>query len=396
MLAKLKSHGINSVIFAIFILAQSCVTKTAGTTESEWSNLDRAGAISCSAWPLKDNELDIASMTATASGGGGFVATVRMRNGSELPVLAETKGSDQIDADQLRSFPIGRGAYVVAMADHGNEPVAFVVQNKNERAWLEIRAIRDNRLVSRMAAPLPEEVTSGRIAPAKKGWWLQLNHSETSASFVAITPDKGSNWNFVISQFQAQTKQSQLVSSTAGSDALVLELPKGVDNDKSTFVLTRLDPSGKSSEAGKVQLATKGGIESWTAALVGTKIVFAVVRGDSMIGQSSLIVSAVGSQNIAQSWKNEFPMTDVHLGEPVLLANNSKGIIGLMRWIDGESSLLRVKVDGNGAEQLTEVGVFAKGSVLAAGYLNNKDRGLSAFRYRDKELWKYKICRVSL
>jgi hypothetical protein len=396
MLAQSKKAKQWSIISLAMVLSSACVTNKATKNESEWKNLELAGAISCSAWPLKENELDIASMTATASGGGGFVATVRLRNGSQIPVLAETMGSDKIDAGDLKSFPIGRDAYVVAIADYGNEPVAFVVQNKNERAWLEVRAIRDNRLVSRMATPLSEEVTTGKIVSAQKGWWLQLNHSEKSASFVSVLPAKANNWVYSISQYQTQTVQPILVGSTTSKEALILELPKGVDNDKSSFKITKVDPTGAFSETGKVALVTKGGIESWTAAMVGNKIIFAVVRGDSMVGQSSLIVNAVDAKSGAPSWKKDFPMTDVHLGEPVLLTNNSRGMVALMRWIDGESTISRIKVESDGAQLLTEAGVFAKGSVLAAGYLNNKDRGLSAFRYREKELWKYKICRVSL
>ena len=89
-------------------------------------------------------------------------------------------------------------------------------------------------------------------------------------------------------------------------------------------------------------------------------------------------------------------MFDTHLGEPVWLSNGSRAILGLIRWVDGESSLSRIKVDKEGAELLTDVGVFAKGSVLVAGYLKANENGLGAFRYRENDMWKYKICRLSL
>ena len=397
MLRKTKKMNFFHIIFAALMLLTGCITENSKKVESEWKDLDRVGAIQCSVWPLKQSEIDIANMIASGAGEGGFVATMRLRNGSMLPVMAETRGRDKINSDDLKSFPIGRDAYVVAMSEWGHEPIAFVVQNKNDRAWLEIRAIRDNRLVSRMAAPLSDEVNSGRLLANKTGWWLQLNHSDSQSSFVHVTPDRSQNWKFVIAAFQSSSKLAHLTASESDADAIVAELPRGTDSDQSQFVMTRVDHAGKFTDFGKMTLPTKGGIESWSASRLGNKLIISVVRGDSMIGQASLLVAATSNHGGgALAWKKEFPMFDTHLGEPVWLSNGSRAILGLIRWVDGESSLSRIKVDKEGAELLTDVGVFAKGSVLVAGYLKANENGLGAFRYRENDMWKYKICRLSL
>jgi hypothetical protein len=373
-----------------------CTTTKTKPIDSEWSELERVDALSCSTWPVKESEIDIVKMSGTSAGNGGFVATMRLRNGSQLPVYVDSK--NELNPDQFRSFPVGRDAQVVAISEYNNEPVAFVIQNKNDRAWLEIRGIRDNRMVSRMATPLQQEVNSGSLVIASKGWWLQLFHSETDSSYVFVSPDKGPNWNFMQSTYQSHTRFATIVSSAVGKSAYVVEQGKVLDEKSSQFSVVQIDPLGKFTEQGKITLATKSGLESWSASAVGSRIVLAIVRGDSMIGQASLIVAAVSVSNGAPTiaWKKEIPFPDVHLGEPVWLSNGNKAFLGLMKWIDAEGSLTRINVNASGAEALSDVGVFPKGTVLAAGYLNDRDKGMGAFRFRDNELWKYKLCKLSL
>ena len=81
------------------ILVFSCTTTETKQTESNWGELGKAGPISCNPWPLKENELDVSQMVASAEAGGGFIATLRMRSGSQLPVFAEGKNSAEIDID---------------------------------------------------------------------------------------------------------------------------------------------------------------------------------------------------------------------------------------------------------------------------------------------------------
>jgi hypothetical protein len=376
----------------------SCATPGSKHEQSQWAELERAGEIACGVWPVQESELDVASISGTSGGKGGFVATMRLRNGSQLPVYAETNGNETVGMKQLQPFPVGRDAHVIAVSVWKKEPVAFVIQNKNDRAWLEIRAIRDNRMLSRMATPFSEEALSGKIISADKGWWLQVNHSETVSSFVYISPENAANWKFVASSFQSSSRFSTITGSGSKPYAYAIERAKGNDANKSQFVVTKLEASGKFAEVGTFPIETKGGVETWSAVSLGERILFAVVRGDSMIGQGVLTIVAAEPKDgeVSEAWHKDFPFPDVHLGDPAWLTNGTTAMIGLMRWIDADGSLSRIKIDRNGAELLRDAGVFPKGTVLVTGFLDEKDKGLGAFRYRDNELWKYKLCKISL
>jgi hypothetical protein len=170
------------------------------------------------------------------------------------------------------------------------------------------------------------------------------------------------------------------------------------DENTSQFKVTRLETAGRFKNLGQVSLPSKGGTESWSATAVGNRLLLAFVHGDSMIGQASLTVTAlsVNEPELVAAWSKEFPLADVHLGEPVWITNGGKALVGLIKWIDGEGTLSRVKADAFGAEALPDIGVFEKGTVLVSGYLGAKERGLGAFRYRVNDLWKYKLCKLSL
>ena len=385
------------VFWVVISALLSCTTPQQKREVSQWVELDRAAAISCSPWPIQESELDVASVSATSAGKGGFVATMRLRNGSQLPVFAETNGSVVVSKGSRKPFPIGRNAHVIAVSYWKKEPVAFVIQNKNERAWLEIRAIRDNRMISRMATPFSDEAASGSLILAENGWWLQVNHNDMLSSFVYVNPENGVNWKFMPSAFQSSSRFTTLVGNAKNSSSFVVEHTKNGDENQSQFAITRLDETGKFSEAGKLSVATKGGLESWSSSMIGQAIILALVRGDSLIGQGVLNVIAanISETGVSESWRKEFPYPDVHLGEPTWLSNGSGAFLGIMRWIDAEATMSRIKVDSSGAVLIGDSGVFSKGTVLAAGYLNDSGKGLGAFRFREKELWKYNLCEIS-
>ncbi len=366
--------------------------------ESGWAHLDGVDGIKCSPWPLRQTELDVTYMTADATQSGGFVAGVRLRNGSRTPVFAETGGRLDLSVDNLTPLPIGRDAYVLAPFTFEKESLAFVVQNKNERSWLEVRSIKDNRLVARMATPLSKEADTGRLVTSSSGWWLQINHDDREASYVFVAVKDKAQWVFNVSEFQTHSRYAALIGHQLDEQAFAVENSGKGDDSNSNFTITRLETAGKFSVASKVTIPTKGGLESWSPVSVGKKIVFASVRGDSMVGQGVLTVSAfdmsAGGANL--SWRKEFPFSDVHLGEPVWLSNGHRAFIALMKWVDSETVLTRIKVDSNSAEMVPDIGVFARGTILASGYFGPENSGLGAFRFREKDLWKYKLCKLSL
>lgn len=381
------------------VLSLSCsTTEPKAPLESEWDHLGNVIEADCRLWPIREKELDVSSMPSNATETGGFVADVRMRNGSHLPVFANTKGSIELEPEDLTAIPIGRDAQVVAPFNWKNQPLVFVVQNKNERAWLEIRSVADNHLVSGMATSLPEEATSGRVIRVASGWWLQINHGEIDSSYVYVVPAEGSTWAFSASSFQSHSRSALMVANEGQPSAFVIENAGSVNGATSSFLVTKLEPNGQSGSLGKVQVPTKGGLESWSATQIGKKMIIAAVRGDSMVGQGVLAISAfeVGPSNLQLSWSKEFKYDDVHLGDPVWLTNGATGFLTLMKWIDSEGTLSRFKVNDSTAEQLPDLGVFARGSVLVSGYMGPKSHGLGAFRYREKDLWKYKLCKLYL
>jgi hypothetical protein len=337
-------------------------------------------------------------MAPNATQTGGFVAGLRLRNGSRMPVFANTEGSVDLNADDLTPLPIGYDAFVLAPIEVGRDPLAFVIQNKKDRAWLEVRSVKDNQLVGRMATSLPMEADTGRVVSVGNGWWLQISHSDEEASYVFASVGSDAKWQFNISSFQTRSRYASLVGNQSGTSAYVIEnLRSSKDANLSNFSITSLESSGSFKSAGKFSLPTKGGMESWSTTMLEKRLMIATVRGDSMVGQGVLIVASLEPSSSAAKiiWLKEFPFADVHLGEPVWLSNGNRGFLTLMQWVDSEGVLSRIKVDGTDATQLPDVGVFERGAILASGYLGPQD-GIGAFRYREKDLWKYKLCKLSL
>lgn len=394
-----KNHKKSLISVLALALIVSCTTDgSKDPLESEWSHLAAVSPLKCKAWPLRESELDVSYMAADATQTGGFVAGIRLRNGSRMPVFAKTEGSVNLSADDLTPLPIGYDAFVVAPIDVGSEALALIIQNKKDRAWLEVRSVKDNQLVGRMATSLPMEAETGRVVAVGNGWWLQINHSDEEASYVFASLGADAKWQFTISSFQSRTRYASLVGNQSGTSAYVIENARSSkDANVSNFSIITLETSGSFKAAGKFSLPTKGGLESWSTTMLDKRLMIASVRGDSMVGQGVLLVASLdpASSPAQIIWQKEFPFADVHVGEPVWLSNGNQGFVTLMQWVNSEGVLSRVKVDGAGATQLPDVGVFERGAILASGYLGPKE-GVGAFRYREKDLWKYKLCKLSL
>ena len=82
-------------ILAVFSFI-SCTTPETKRAESQWIDLDHVGSISCSAWPIKESELDISQMIPSNGSEGGFIATMRMRNEIVMPLDGSTVNGAQL------------------------------------------------------------------------------------------------------------------------------------------------------------------------------------------------------------------------------------------------------------------------------------------------------------
>ena len=82
------------------------------------------------------------------------------------------------------------------------------------------------------------------------------------------------------------------------------------------------------------------------------------------------------------------------LGRELVADEAAHPIIGRDREINELLAIL-LKYFKPNAVLIGDAGVFPRGAVLAAGYLNDSDKGLGAFRFREKDLWKYKLCKIS-
>jgi hypothetical protein len=381
----------------IGLLGACATSKSRPKLESGWAHLEGVADPECSSWPLLDSQLDVTEMPVDVTASGGFAATVRYRNGSRAVVFAETRGSPKLDVDDMIPLPVGRDAFVLAPFNFKQQPLAFVIQNKNERAWLEVRSVKDNKLVTRMATPLQKEAESGRLVTSSSGWWLQVNHDDREASYVFVSAKENSDWEFKVMAFKTFSPYAALVGNQFQENVFVVENTSKNTEVYGQFQITLLNSKNQPHKAGKVKISTKGGLESWSVGSLGRKIIFVVVRGDSMVGQGVLTVTGVDAsvETLTSNWSKEFPLNDVHLGEPVLLSNGRSVFVGLMKWVDAESVLARLKVDNDGAEMLSDLGVFQRGTILAAGYLNAENSGVGAFRFRKKDLWEYKLCKLS-
>lgn len=371
-----------------------CVTGGGRKTKSGWSVLQKAENARCAAWPKRSQDLQTNELNVIAGSKKGLIANGLKRDASPQHVYAPFNDDPQIDQEDLLTLNVGRAGIVIGGATFGGRPAAVVVQNVAEnKAVLEVRTVTDN--VIKFKGDLATvNVIEGAVRPSKGGLWIAFK-SEDNEYRVA---------------FLDQRKPT----------APVLKAVPGIKlNDRPEIVASPLRPGAvvawKAGETGRpfkaeqvsedvgqgnavsLDIDVKDPVESWAAVHHAGSYFFAVVEGDSLVGQAALKISQVNWSDGSATVKSlkAVEIRDTHVSDPVFLVS-SKGLeVLLLNWVDEESTIARYMVAGGMVGKPSYSGIFPKGTRVAHAF-TGQDAGerYVITRHKDDNQWSFNICEL--
>ena len=285
------------------------------------------------------------------------------------------------------------------MDDHlpaavGSLKVFFVVHNRAAQTALEVRSLADNRVLAKAPFVLSDDVTEASLTVDENIFWLTLHVSETDASYVKVTYNKGT-WSFLKARFQTDSRGAQLVMDRDSHSAYIIE-GAPISDEKVGIKVKSIGNNGEINRNDVVEFDVKGGLESWSATNGRGEVLVAMITGDSMVGQSTMHIAAL---NIKQEvplwgWRKELLMPDIHVSEPVWIESPSGGaMLTLMKWLDGEATIGLYRVASGVLKTFPDQGVHRKGSIVTSGFMElGQKRVTTIIRHREGELWKFELC----
>ncbi len=371
-----------------------CVTGGSHKMKSGWSVLQKADNARCAPWPKRSQDLQTDELKLIQGPKKGILATGLKRDASPQNVYAAFNDEPQIDAEDLLTLNIGRTGVVVGGTTIGGRPAAVIVQNvAANKATLEIRTVTDN-LVKFKGDLATVNVVEGNVVASKGGLWIAFKSEDNEYRVAFLDQRKPTAPMLKAVPGIKLNERPELIASPLRPGAVVAWKEGETGRP---FRAEQLNEDVGQGNASSLEIDVKDPVESWTAIHHAGSYYFAVIEGDSLVGQAALKISQVNWGDGSPSVKALKPIEirDTHVSDPVFLTS-SKGLeVLLLNWVDEESTIARYMVAGGMVGKPSYSGIFPKGTRVAHAF-TGKDAGdrYVITRHKDDSQWSFNICEL--
>lgn len=358
---------------------------------SGWYALEKAEAVKCSSWPLRERDLQLDELAFIRAPRPGFLATGLKRDASPLTYYTPFKGSSQIDADDFAAFDLGRQAVILGAASTGQQTAVIVARNSAAKATLEVRALQNN-VVKAKAELGGFNVVDGWTAVSQGGVYVAYK-SEDNLYHLAFLATRGGKLALHIVDVTYKDRPAVLtLPSRPGALVVWKEGETG-----RPFRVAAAPEDGTIGAPMTLDIDVVSQTESWSATAQPGHDYLAFVDGDSLIGQAELKIAAFawgdGAPHVQGT--RTAPLKDVHVTEPVFLAGGKGLEVLLLNWIDEESTIARYMVAGSTLGKPVYSGVYPKGTRIVEAFTGDSPDDLYVLtRNRDDNRWAFQVCEL--
>jgi hypothetical protein len=382
-----------SLLFCLLLLG--CATPEESKRKSEWAELDEAGSVNCAYWPLQKADLAVNELMAVGDPlAEGIIASIRMRNSSVGHYFAPFTGKVKLDPDDFRKLDLGRGAVPLGGFKSQGKLLLAVVQHRPTRAVLELRNAETNAVVSTVD-PLPGQVSAGAILPVEGGFWLALKHHEQRSSVVFVSLDSAFGAKAIRFDGLKLGAFPAIMQVQKSSDivAVVFDSVANGKSRKEVFSVAKISRTGAFTPLRQLPVKIESEIEGYSAIGYGDSFYLGYVDGDSMVGQAKLrMAKFTWNDNLSVAGEDARVLGDAHVSDPVWFHSEKELFVGVLKWIDEESTLATYKVVESKLGNPRSSGIFARGSRITERFSSKDGRNFIAVRVRDHDMWKYRVC----
>ncbi len=354
-----------SAVLQVLVFSQVSCTTAGKKVQHKWAALDSSLDLECSPWPGVD---DLAT-----------ISDVVFRNPAGGEVLAAGTGLDRS----------GKAAMFVAAISKDSNIEAVMTTYKGPPPHL-----------FRGSCPLPNP-SSGAVlraewGAANKDGCLVLGRDAADAPAVGLMASSGATTAISLAGMAKgfASGQSVVPKALADGSVLVVAEPDLSDAVKQTLPWVKLNAENI-IESGVLNLKAGATIESARALPVDGGVFFALVTGDSLVGEGGLEVSFFRFGLSDPVWSKSMKLAHTHLGDPALVSDGSSGHAVLMipKWVDLESTIGTYRLSPEGLVASANQGIFPGASVVVD---SSQITGGAAvmIRSRTKDKWRYKLCEM--
>ena len=395
----------NKILLFSLVLV-GCVSPENGPVKSQWAELDQVERVNCAAWPLSKSDLGVEAVVPLEVGDtDGLIASVRLRTNRLAHYYAPFAGKVTLDPDDFSRLNLGEGAVVLGAVRIGSQTHMAVMQQRFEKAVLELRSVPSNEVVAILEG-LPGEISTGSVLSSKNGFWLLIKHHEQHSSLFFVRFESPAvKSGQVLSQKLSAVKFEALkltslpvILQKAHTDEIYLVNFDSVaagKGRKDVFSVGRADGSGQFSSLKNMPVKVESEVESFSAFAHQGQYYLGYIDGDSMVGKARLRVSRFvweSSPVVADS--ASVVLEDVHVSDPIWIPGGTELSVGVLKWVDEESTLASYKVQAGALVNSNAAGIFQKGSRITGVFGTKNGQNFLVMRSRETNTWKFRLCHL--
>ena len=432
------------LIISLFtFLITSCTHNIFSPRESEWKLLDEASGASCDLWPTHPSDLqtdDIRIVPGLQT--HGFYSKVTTRKALTRFYTNSLPEDYSLDTDMLEpvSLPIGSGWIGGAHSLWGS----MAVSENHDETQDDSATILIHSLINRGPARqvlLPGSVDQVWLSEAKGGLWMTTQIGDTfHLAMVRVDPvksgpakvskipglfkerpvplgDPGTQSAGVLfaetSHPPAPVKKEPSTQDTSNEEDLSEADPDSVtdqevpaDHESETedpeaspviFKWQSITSSGQPGPPQILSLPLNNGVEGWTALKNNQDFALAYIAGDSLIGDSKLVIAwfQLSGGKPVKKWVKIFDLENIHVGEPFWSGNGNQTYLHILQWMDAEATVAGFAVNSAGVKPQKPQGIFPTGSTLMDTFMDRKSRvPYALIRFKEDLQWQFELCEL--
>jgi hypothetical protein len=312
----------------------------------------------------------------------GFLVSGRSRNGSLFHYAVDVDG-DEIDEESRTPITWGFGTEIIATFPvQGKTAVLLETTGPSGKKRLEIRDINTN--VIRFKSKERQASFRSRKAIAdENGFWLAYltdtgDQSMEDQPFQFVRFEWGEKGSLNIKNAATKRAVGEIeMVRLPNQKALVVWLDAGTSDAQKDpkFRYFILDAAEK-AKTYTLDVTISERIESWNLNRNEAGIVLAYITGDTLLWENaSLQVVRLGNGGDIIE-KNEFAITNEHVGDPLLVPGVSGIYLVLSKWLDRESTVNVYKITSSDLVNMGYYGIFKEGTYLQQAFFSPYSRNL--------------------
>lgn len=379
------------------IMIYGCSSFSRPDVKSDWGALQEASSLDCRDLPLHPEDLKIDRVRVLESTGPSLFLEVSSRKGVRIFYhLAFRKKSDLTIANLVK-LPITQDARFLGAGIAGGKAVFVVHTLVKGKPFIQVRDMTNNVLLAAMATNLKAfELGDWTIVDEKLYALIREDKDDEATDdqpYQELTVPLGQSKGLGMVTSRVIGSEAETFVDASGR-RWTLTLDRGLSSNKK-------DPRFKFSQwnaalrTSPLELDEKGPIESWKAKEGQRGLDLAYIKGDSLLWENTSL--EVLSLSLTDSFSKQsgasYPLSRVHVAQPLLAGNAAQTLIFLPQWLDHEITVGVYQFNGTEIVPAGFAGIFKEGTAFEDAFFHEPSESFYLLsRYYSSSVAKYSLC----